>query len=72
MVIFMAKVSVKCYDEIKTFTSKKAALAYFKEGMYSCDPGSSEYERYDLIVAQLKAGETYATDNINELNTIFI
>ena len=59
----MAKVKVTCYDKVREFKSVKAAIAFYEEGMCSCDPNSSEFDRYAIIVDQLYEGKTEVTDN---------
>jgi hypothetical protein len=58
------KVKVICYNEEMFFDTRKKAIAYFKEGMSYCDPYSSEYDRYAMIVQQLESGAMEATDEI--------
>ena len=58
-------VTVTCYGDTKEYT-REEAIEFFKEGMWSCDPGSSEYSRYATIVDQLESGSTHACDTINE------
>ena len=57
-----AKVCTKCYDNEREWPSRQAAIDFFTEGMWSCDPNSSEHERYATIVAKLESGADYATD----------
>lgn len=56
------KVKVTCYGETTVFPSAKKAIAHFKKGMLWCDAYSSEYERYEMIVAKLMNGETEVDD----------
>jgi hypothetical protein len=56
------KVKVTCYGETKIYPSAKKAIAHFREGMLCCDPYSSEYERYEMIVARLMNGEKEVDD----------
>lgn len=58
------QIKVTCYNKDYFFDSRKKAIAHFKEGMMWCDPYSSEHERYEMIVDQLKNGQMVATDNI--------
>lgn len=60
------KVKTKCYKEVREWPSRQAAIDFFTEGMWSCDPGSSEYERYETIVSKLESGYDYATDDYLE------
>ncbi len=55
-------VKVTCYRETETYPSAKAAIEHFTEGMWSCDPRSSEYRRYELIVERLQEGQTEVDD----------
>jgi hypothetical protein len=55
-------VKVTCYSKTKTFKTKKQAIAYFMEGVYSCDPNSSECGRYIYIISKLRAGEKEVSD----------
>lgn len=55
-------VTTKCYGKERTWASREEAEEYFEEGLASCDPGSSEYDRYLSILSQLERGENYATD----------
>lgn len=55
-------IKVTCYGRVMTFTTRKKAIAYFTEGMAGCDPNSSEYERYDIIVTKLMMGNTKVDD----------
>lgn len=48
-------VLVSCYGEVQEMT-REDALNFYKEAMYSCDPQSSEFERYENIVDGLKEG----------------
>lgn len=59
------KVKVTFYGETTVFSSAKKAIAYFREGMLSCDPYSSEYERYEMIVDRLQNGETTVNDELD-------
>ena len=59
-------VKTVCYKQEREWPSRRAAIAYFTEGMMSCDPGSSEYDRYATIVEKLKMGATTATDSMEE------
>ena len=55
-------IKVTCYGEVSEYKTRKEAINHFKEGMCYCDPYSSEYERYAMIVAQLEAGKTEVSD----------
>lgn len=56
------KVKVTCYGQTKTYTTAKKAIKEFMEGMLWCDPNSSEYARYAIIVHRLMCGETEVND----------
>ena len=49
------KVTITCYRETETMTRRKA-IRFYRTGMMSCDPGSSECERYTTIYCQLTSG----------------
>lgn len=55
-------VKTKCYNTVREWPSREAAIEFFTEAMFSCDNGSSEQGRYASIVAQLSEGADYATD----------
>lgn len=55
-------IKVTCYGKTDTFKSKKQAIAYFMEGVYSCDPNSSECGRYMYIISELMAGAKEVSD----------
>lgn len=57
------KVTVTCYGKTKTYKSKREAISIFKEGMKWCDPGSSEFERYAIIVMKLESGMKIVDDS---------
>jgi hypothetical protein len=57
------KVTVTCYGKTKIYKSRKEAIKYFKEGMKWCDPFSSEFERYAIIVMKLESGMTVVDDS---------
>lgn len=63
-------VVVTCYGDTKEY-NREEAIDFFKEGMWSCDPGSSEYSRYAMIVDQLESGSTYACDEIVEHESVW-
>lgn len=56
------EVKVTCYRQTETYPSARAAIEHFMEGMWSCDPRSSEYRRYELIVERLQEGQTEVDD----------
>jgi ATP-dependent Lon protease len=58
-------VTVTCYGQTKEY-NRKEAIDFFTEGMLWCDPGSSEYSRYAMIVSQLESGSTHACDTVSE------
>ena len=55
------QVKVTCYRETETM-KRRDAIAYYQEGMLSCDPGSSECERYTTIFCQLLEGRMVCSD----------
>lgn len=55
------QVRVTCYRKTKTMT-RREALKFYQDGMMSCDPCSSECERYTTIVCRLMDGLTEASD----------
>ena len=57
------QVTVTCYRQTETMT-RKEAIDFYREGMMSCDPGSSECGRYTSIFFQLMEGLTEVTDEI--------
>ena len=59
------KVKVTCYGKTTVFDSAKKAIKHFKDGMRCCDPYSSEYERYEMIVDRLQSGETTVNDELD-------
>lgn len=64
----MAKETIKvvCYGQDFSFASRDKALAFFLGGMAGCDPRSSEYERYALVVSRLLEGETSVNDDYDD------
>lgn len=58
------KIKVTCYGKTTVFPSAKKAIEHFKMGMLCCDIYSSEYERYEMIVAKLMNGETEVDDQL--------
>lgn len=54
------KTTVVCYGQVQEFASRKAAMAYFSEGMMECD--GHESERYCNVVMSLQAGEKIGWD----------
>lgn len=64
----MAKETIKvvCYGQDFSFASRDKALAFFLGGMAGCDPNSSEYQRYALVVSRLLEGETSVNDNYDD------
>lgn len=56
-------IKVTCYDKVYEFKSATAAIKHFKKGMCSCDPNSSEFDRYAVIVDQLYEGKNEVTDS---------
>lgn len=58
----MAKVKVTCYGETKTYPLKKPVIKFYTEAYYSCDPNSSEADRYLCILECLK----YANEAVDD------
>ena len=58
------KVKTRCYNQVKEWDSREDAIEFFREGMLSCDPSSSESTRYASVLIQLRAGLDYATDDL--------
>jgi len=50
------------YNEIYLWSSKDAAIAFYKEALYSRDPGSNESQRYRQILDQLYDGKKICSD----------
>ena len=63
-------VLVTCYGDTKEY-NREEAIDFFKEGMLWCDPGSSEYSRYAMIVDQLESGSTHACDTVSEQESVW-
>jgi hypothetical protein len=61
--LYTEPVTVTCYDKTKQYSSAKAAIEHFSEGLLYCDPESSEAERYQTIIDKLSMGETIVNDN---------
>lgn len=55
-------ITTKCYNKVKTFKTAKAAIKYFTTGLNSCDPESSEAERYRIILTKIDMGLTDVDD----------
>ena len=55
-------IKVTCYGDQKLFKSKRQAINYFMQGVYSCDPNSSECGRYMYIISELLAGAKEVSD----------
>lgn len=53
---------VKCYGEIMHFKNRQAAMDFFLEGINSCDPNSSESDRYVKIYTELACGRELPSD----------
>lgn len=51
-------ITIKVYGDILKYKNKEEAFRYFERAMNSCDPESTEYERYEYIVANLENGKT--------------
>ena len=62
MAMVIEGVITECYGQRSRWNNRYDAIAYFREGMASCDPNSSEYSRYATIVAKLETGATLADD----------
>lgn len=56
-------VLVTCYGRTEKM-GRKEAMEKFYEGMLSCDPNSSEAQRYTSIYVQLARGAKEATDTL--------
>ena len=54
-------VTIVCYG-VENKMTRKEAIDFYTEGLYSCDPNSSEHDRYEYILEQLYSGYTFATD----------
>ena len=54
-------VNVTCYGKTKKYIRRKA-IEFFLNGMMSCDPDSSEYDRYETIHRRLLNGEIEIND----------
>ena len=46
-------VTVICYNRAMRFKRRGEAILYFAQGMSSCDPASSEFERYATVLVRL-------------------
>ena len=55
-------VKVTCYGKEKNYKSRDEAICFFRKGIISCDPDSSECDRYMNIYCQLMAGSTDVND----------
>lgn len=54
-------VTIRDYGYAAIFASREEAINNFKEGVLSCDSGSSEAARYSEIVASLEEGKTHVS-----------
>ena len=54
-------VTIRDYGYAAIFDSREEAINNFKEGVLSCDSGSSEAARYSEIVASLEEGKTHVS-----------
>ena len=52
-------ITVICYGTKHEFKTKKAAIDFFTEGTWYCDPNSSECCRYNEIISRILCGETF-------------
>ena len=56
------KVMTVCYGEERIWTKRQRAINFFTLASDGYDPGSSEYERYRKILAELYLGRKVCTD----------